>query len=273
MREIVDSSELKNVELGILKVIHRFCEARGIRYYLSGGTLLGAIRHKGFIPWDDDIDIMMPRPDYERFCQEFAAPEHSVHTFKNDSEYYYPFAKVFDDRTLLVEDRNPKGRMSVCVDVFPLDGLPDDDGAPKRLLRLQRRYYAVFSTLRAPPLFRRRSWKRQLALWVGIPLRLIPRIFRSALTRMMLYRLDREVQKTDFTLAPFACVMVWGDSLSELGPKSIYEGSSIVSFEGDTFKAMPEWDRYLRGHYGDYMQEPPPEQRVTHHDFRAWWKI
>ena len=91
MREITDKRELQEIELEIFDAIHAFCEKRGLRYSLYGGTLIGAIRHKGFIPWDDDIDLIMPRPDYEVFCREFKADGFSVHDHRNDTEYVYRF--------------------------------------------------------------------------------------------------------------------------------------------------------------------------------------
>ena len=272
MKEITDIAELKAIELALLKKVHAFCKERGIRCYLSGGTMLGAIRHKGFIPWDDDIDVMMPRPDYERFCREFSAPDASVHTFWNDPDYFYPYAKVYDDRTVLVEDRDPAGRSAVCVDVFPIDGLSDADNHPRRLLREKDRCYAFQSLRRAPPLFRRRPWRRQLALWLGLPLRLIPSFVRKALARRALRRLDGAVSSLGFDAAPFAGVVVWGYGLGEVIPQIGFASGEPVPFEDGVFFAMKGWRKYLTGLYGDYLTLPPPEKRVAHHEFKAWWK-
>ena len=272
MREITDVSELKEIAFRLLSRIDNFCSDRGIRYSIAGGTLLGAVRHRGFIPWDDDVDVMMPRPDFERFCREFSAPDTSVHFFENDPEYFYPYAKVYDDRTLVIEDRDPRGRSAVGVDVFPIDGLRDGTLDPASVLRVQRLCYAAMSLRRAPPLFRRRSLKKQLALWVGAPLRLIPASVRKAVCRAMLRRLTRRLKETPFDGAPFAGPLTWGNGMKEVHPRADFEIGTSFEFEGRTFPAIDGWRAYLEADYGDFMALPPPETRKTHHSFRAWWK-
>lgn len=128
---ITDLQELKSIELDIMKKIHSFCADNDIRYCLTFGTLLGAVRHKGFIPWDDDIDIFMPRPDYEKFLANFRlyGEKHHLYIASSRTKHYFArtFLQVCDDRTTLIEpwskEKRPRG---VFVDVWPLDGLPDN---------------------------------------------------------------------------------------------------------------------------------------------------
>ena len=123
MRRITDIQELRGVQLGILDDIHAFCVDNGIRYFLACGTLIGAVRHKGYIPWDDDIDLYMPRDDYERFINEFKSVSGNCRVLdpKKEKHYYYTYAKVVDKRTLLVEPEADGYRIGVYVDVFPVD--------------------------------------------------------------------------------------------------------------------------------------------------------
>ncbi len=119
--------EMKGIELNILKQIHELCISQGFRYFLIGGTLLGAVRHKGFIPWDDDIDIGMPRSDYERFIEYCSSNEvpFKLVCNKTDPNYGYLFAKAVDRNTVLIEENANKdgAELGIYVDIFPIDGL------------------------------------------------------------------------------------------------------------------------------------------------------
>lgn len=128
-RNRLSEQEIKKVELDALLYIRKICQQYHLRYYLAWGTLLGAVRHKGFIPWDDDIDIMMPRSDYERLLELVPSLRHSYYKIlsnpKNE-DYYYTHAKMIDTRTLCVEnDLQTIQNMGIWVDIFPLDGMPD----------------------------------------------------------------------------------------------------------------------------------------------------
>lgn len=125
MKKEIMLEELREIQLQMMDKIHEFCESHNIRYSLGGGTLLGAVRHKGYIPWDDDIDIMLPRPDYDRFIREFegAYKDLNIQHLGNDDTCCIPFAKVYDNRTVLIEKHQRSG---VYIDVFPVDGLPEE---------------------------------------------------------------------------------------------------------------------------------------------------
>ena len=123
---IITSEELRKIQLDLLQKTADFCESNGLRYFLCGGTLIGAVRHKGYIPWDDDIDIAMPRSDYEKFISIFNRPQnyYQVMSFETNPDYAYAFAKVYDNRTILKE-LHYKGTIGAYIDVFPADAVKD----------------------------------------------------------------------------------------------------------------------------------------------------
>lgn len=127
MRKLSDS-EVKEIQMHILDDVHEFCTANNLRYTLIGGSMLGAARHKGFIPWDDDIDIGLPRPDFERFMESYAPkqPYYKALDYRHDKNYVSAFAKVYDTRTH-TRSVNIIDNRSVYIDVFPIDGAPEND--------------------------------------------------------------------------------------------------------------------------------------------------
>jgi lipopolysaccharide cholinephosphotransferase len=140
MRKITDIKELREIQMGILDDVHRFCEEQGLRYSLSSGTLIGAVRHQGYIPWDDDIDIYMLRSDYERFLKSYHDQNghYRVLNPKKEDHYYYTFAKVVDQRTKMVEKETEGYEIGVYIDVFPVDYVPDDMKERERIFQLKK---------------------------------------------------------------------------------------------------------------------------------------
>ena len=133
MRQITDIKELRQIQMGILDHLHQFCTSHQIKYSLAFGTMLGAIRHKGYIPWDDDIDICMPRADYERFLKCYQDTAYfQLKDRSRSKDYYFTFAKVVDSRTYLVEDEIEGYHIGVWVDIFPIDYVADSPGSQKR---------------------------------------------------------------------------------------------------------------------------------------------
>ena len=133
--------QIHSVLLEILKVVDKFCKEKGLRYSIAYGTLLGAVRHKGFIPWDDDIDILMPRPDFERFVSEFGkepgARYRCLYNTENENErFMHFFAKVHDSWTVSHQGEFVKYRFGLNIDVFPVDGKPEDVNVQKKMERM-----------------------------------------------------------------------------------------------------------------------------------------
>ena len=126
-------NDIKKVSLDILISIHEYCKANGIKYSLGYGTMLGAVRHKGFIPWDDDIDILMMREDYDRFLSGYKDSKFEVIDHKREKKYILPYAKVVDKNTVLFNSWMPDLKLGVSVDVFPVDYVGKDMDEAEKL--------------------------------------------------------------------------------------------------------------------------------------------
>ena len=150
----LNKNEIKKIELEILKHFTNICDSYGLRYFLAGGTLLGAVRHKGFIPWDDDIDVFMPRPDYEIFIHLFEKINTSrylklSHPWDNQNETYLhiPYLKIIDTRTIKYEKGCNKSHGGLDIDVFPIDGLPKNELICKCLFFITNCLYKITLSL------------------------------------------------------------------------------------------------------------------------------
>ena len=265
----IHDSELKEILLEIMAEIHDFCTEHGIRYTLYAGTLLGAIRHQGFIPWDDDIDISMPREDYERFIREFKSQNLEVASCENNGKYIFCFAKVYDKRTLKLEHIHYPNdfRSGLEVDVFPFDTYDDYNKIKKtEAVRLLLMRMWALSIIR----FRNRRGGVK-----GFVVNML--IFAS---RYILHvspnRISRKINQYCKTLsAEGNHYMLYADSNLKKPicfEKEWYAHIKLQPFERYMFNVPQEYDKVLRRCYGDYMELPPVEKRVTHHAFDAYWK-
>lgn len=268
----IDLANLKKIELGILRQIHAVCQKEAIRYSLCGGTLLGAVRHGGFIPWDDDIDIFMPRPDYNRFiayCKENQTPFRLVSS-ETEPKYGYLFAKAVNPDTVIREINGNRGRLpfGVCVDVFPIDGLGDTyEEAKKRFgkTRFKRELLVAYNW--------KRFFRSKTHSFVYEPIRFAFFLLsRFANPLKLIGRIQAAYPPEDFEKSGYAGTVCGSYRLKEILPKTVYSEFEMTDFEGERFCAIRDKETYLKSIYGDYMKLPPPEKRVTHHTFDAYYK-
>lgn len=253
--------EIQEESLLILKAIDSFCKANDIRYTLAYGTLLGAVRHNGFIPWDDDIDVFMLRPDYDRFCASFKAEGYELITPEKDRKCWLGFARVFDtERTVaqtLTPHMAPPRQTGMWVDVFPLDSVPDDQ---KEFLALYRKAMKIFKVIR-----HRRSFKGKIPPYVCLGRRL--KTWFHRLTRPVSWLSDPRPY-VDKLLALIAA-QPYGKTghVSSLGcpeceedwfKREWFEDTVLHKFEDAEFPIPAAYDEVLTHMYGDYMT-PPPE--------------
>ena len=250
--------ELQAVALALFKDFLQVCGTLGLRYYVLGGTALGAVRHKGFIPWDDDIDVGMPRADYQVFLEKAQAllPESVfLQTFETDPEFYANFAKLRNSGTTFIETslRNSNMNHGVYIDIFPLDDYPD--GKWDRFwvkacnMLLNGRLAAAFYYDDSLPL---RSRLKHTICKI-----LCPSLDKALRDRDLLMRSCR----SGSILANYCGA--WGEK--EFVPAEWFSDGCELEFEGLPVRVPKEYHRYLTQLYGDYMTPPPPEKRIGHH--------
>lgn len=267
MKELT-SEELKQVQIDIMKYVHNFCEKNSIKYFICSGTLIGAVRHKGFIPWDDDIDIMMPREDYERFIKLFSNEDGKYKVWSHKLQRNYPnsYAKVTDETTVKYENALSAIEMGVDIDVFPLDDIPDDDTEAEEFIKECKRYYDLM-TFKKVRLRKDRSLVKNFALFVGrLGLMFYP-------FHKMLANIDKHAQKYNGCGGSRSADAVYCMAgMKELHKKEWFEETIGLPFENEVFKAPKGFDLMLSTRYGNYMQLPPKDKQITHHDFKAYWR-
>jgi lipopolysaccharide cholinephosphotransferase len=271
MKEIT-LDELKKIELGILEEIDKICKEQNIRYSLCGGTLLGAIRHGGFIPWDDDIDIFMPRPDYNRFveyCSKNSTP-FALLCNKTDERYGYLFAKAMAKNTVIKEENNnPKNiDMGVYVDVFPIDGLADTREEAEKKFSKSRFKRELLVANNWKKFFRSKTRK-----WYYEPIRFAFFILsRFARPNKLISAIEKIYPEELFENSKYCATICGSYRDREIAEKEVYTEFVDIQFEGKTFKGLAHYDKYLSNIYGDYMKLPPKEKQVSHHMFEAYYK-
>ena len=272
-REKLTLRELQLAELDILLKVRDFFEAHNIRYILCGGTMLGAVRHKGFIPWDDDIDVSVPREDFERFRKLAAEDRNIISGLKIclpcDENYVYPFIKVCSP-DIVVEshaEKNTDVDNHLWIDVFPLDHFPDNKLMHGLCLAVQQvQKKSMRASMHSKELSEKLGWNSG--------------IFRrtAAAGAKILFRLLGGFRKIPKNLDTFAkyinrkytASQHVGDAVWPNGMNDYYHVSWIfptikMQFEGYDFNVPENYDSYLTGFYGDYMTLPPEDKRQTHY--------
>lgn len=261
--KIIELEELKRIQLDILTEVDKFCSDNQIRYSISGGTLLGAVRHRGYIPWDDDIDIMMPRPDYDRFIHTFQSQgDLWVQTYMSDESYWQPFAKVINSKTVLEESSL---RTGVFINIFPIDGMPDEKTTQKLV---DRRTHLVFKDL----YYDSKTYRFKKGNRVILYLKYLIKKFLSKGRDYAIKELEAISRKYPFETSDYAGCIMWGYGLKERMPRTVFESYSKIEFEGRFFSCVANYDKYLSSLFGDYMKLPLVDERISHHHFIAYWK-
>lgn len=244
--------------LEILKGFDALCRAHGLRYFLSGGTLLGAIRHRGFIPWDDDVDVMMPRSDYEKLLR--LSPDdarwgfYSLHTKKG---YGRPWARMTDERTRRAGKALFTGDTAgTYIDIFPIDGVPEDALAAKLFYRCIRLLDMLGRTAMRNSIGEKERMQGLKKLAAALLRPIGPRPFSRAMNRI--------ARRQNYNGKYRGVAMITHYGSRERMPAEVFDHVVDVDFESLRLPAPCGYDAYLTRLYGDYMQLPPEHRRVTH---------
>lgn len=252
--------EVQLKQLDVLLVFDKICQENHLRYSLAGGTLLGAIRHKGFIPWDDDVDVMMPRPDYEKFIEisKKNIQENLIVLSNYSNQSKFPFTKILDKR-IAIERTGIQDVSNLWIDVFPVDGLPSDDKLLRKIYKKNKLYIRIicFSMWKSLKEYSGKQNKIK-AFFINI----FVKIYGHKRAKKDLEKLAK---KYEYGSTNYIGIIAWGMyGVGERIPLSGFETCVDVEFEGHKFKAVSCWHKYLSGIYNDYMQLPPEGNRVSH---------
>ncbi len=265
----IDIKELRSIQLNILDHVDTFCKEHNIRYFLCGGTMLGAVRHKGYIPWDDDIDIMMLRDEYDKFIQlyyEIDKSEFHIHHYTFERYFPYSFAKIDNSNTTFIENMAGKTTpIGVNIDIFPIDVVPEDISKQKWMFRRFEFLQTIMELKQVQPI-KGRVWYKNLILHIShILLRPVPIHFIVKLLNKNATRYNNQSSK-------YCAIAVWGYGRREMNLRSNWDDFILMPFEKQAFPVPIGYDKYLSCVYGDYMKLPSEEKRVSTHDFTAYWK-
>lgn len=260
--------EQKCIQIKILKEVANYCYNNKIRYYLGYGTLLGAVRHKGYIPWDDDIDIVMPRPDYKKFIHNFNKNHENFHVYdvENNPDYPWPYAKVSYNKTISIETTDLVfNQLGVNIDVFPIDGLPDDKNKQEKLVK-EIKWYLNLLNIKSISLNANRKFYKNAILVIGKFLLLFINY------RKIIEKIINKAKYFKYDGSKYVACLVWGYGEKEILPKKVFESQVKMKFENIEFYVPVGYHEYLTHLYGDYMQLPPEGKRVTHHSCKTYYK-
>lgn len=258
-------TELQKRLLLILEWYHNFCVENNLRYYLLGGTMLGAARHQGFIPWDDDIDVGMPRRDYEAFLKLTKGKQYGNFIVEGidteHTDFYYGYAKIYDIKSTLIENTRYKIKRGIYMDLFPLDGLGNSESEAKLSFRPILNKYRILLA-RTCAIRPDRKWYKNLAVRFA---RMIPNSIVD--NKKLMYSIDEMCKVKEYEGSKYIGNLYgnWGER--EIVEKAFMGTPTIYRFEDLSVYGVADFDRYLTSIYGDWRKLPPKEKQVSHHDF------
>lgn len=262
--KVENLKKLQNCEMEILDEVARICEKHDLKYFIMGGNLIGAIRHKGFIPWDDDMDIAMMREDYDKFL-EIASKEIDdkfvVDYIGNDLYYYLPFAKVRIKDSIYEEpeQKNYKGEKGIWIDIFPLDNADKEDSLFIRFQTLLKATIHAINAIKADVTSPKFRGLKKFVKWIFAPIS----INKLAQIQQQIMKWNKKEE------APY-CISFGAryGMKKQTMLKTVFLPTTKLEYEDRSYCAPGNYEAYLNRVYPDYMTLPPEEKRVTHNPRR-----
>lgn len=273
MRKELTLKETQMASLEILKKIKEICDLLDLTYVLAWGTLIGAVRHHGFIPWDDDIDIMMPRPDHDKLVEYMIAHKEEVapfEVFTQDTNPQYPYllTRISDSRYIVHTDNEKDCGLGVFVDIYVEDGAGNSKKEALHILNKTHGMVSLLflSTRRRYVFGLTKGWMKRI---VKIPAFIYAHLMGK---KFFVKRIMKYVDVSNYDDCSWVANIVWATiPEKEVYPKEIFN-TIDGSFEGIIFKIPKDYDLILRQAYGDYMQLPPEKERIAHHFYKTYKK-
>lgn len=267
MNEKIDPKDIKKIQLESLVILKEFCNKHHLKYYLGFGTLIGAIRHKGYIPWDDDIDVIMPREDYNFLVHTFnleCDKDHKLISKEIDNKFYLNIAKIINTKTVAVE-HNQTYEIGIWIDIFPMEPVPKN--IFKRLhLILNVKWINYLLDNISIKVRKGRKWYKNLYVRFFH----LFRPFKNHLEkkRNKLINPSKKIKYKDRFVFLYRR---YGRYVLEFD-KNVFEPSKEMEFENNIYRVPNNSDYFLSYLYGDYMKLPDEVEQVSHHSYTCYWK-
>ncbi len=266
--------ENQQAATGAMKKLDEICRELNISYTLTYGTMLGAVRHQGYIPWDDDLDIMLCRPEYDKLVAWCLEHEKELLPFRlftpeNTADYPYMIPRFCDTRYEIHTDNEKDCGMGAFVDIYPLDGIGNTREEAIATLRKRARWsslYFLSTRLRCERGLTKSALKRLIKLPAFWAAKLIGKKWFGR-------RLYAIAKNCDFENSKYAGCVIWDTEIENgMFEKAWFDKTQSMPFEQEQFQVITQYDAFLSRLYGDYMQLPPQEDRIAHHFYRIYKK-
>jgi lipopolysaccharide cholinephosphotransferase len=264
----IETDELRALQLKVLEVFHNYCIDNGLKYSLACGTLIGAIRHNGYIPWDDDIDVFMMRDDYDRFIKRFPLvymDSYRLMSFERNKNWCRAYANLYDDRTIKRENKtSDEDIVGINIDVFPIDNVPDGKFMWK-LYDSFRRLLIYITTAKYIKVKDHSLFKKTVIVLLKVLFFPFSPYFFTRLVDSYAKLFNKKQTKRVFE-------NVCGIIQKRPFDRNDFSETILYKFESYEFYIMEGYDDYLVNGYGDYMKLPPENKRISHHTSIYYWK-